>query len=573
MTHEENMRRSTDANVNFIKNNICDRNGDKSYVFISYKSDDWEIVLHDIVYRLVKDYGLNVYFDGSFDSHNSLWVNQFPDNMGDYKCKGVIAFFDDNYATSYATLMELLYSQTKKAAIGKSDPNGLPIVPVDLAKLTNVTGKLGQRDTGLGVDIYEDGSVNVNAANELALFTKSFKELVKRKILRDAEFIWDPGDKLDAMTCSQIVWELKAYKKINENYYSSGMSLDGIVGSIKNACGAEVFSTIEPVKVQVRFKSEDKCWSESVQVDIKIPEPAHGEKAGYKFMGWFLSETEKKWDFSKDIVSEDITLIAEWKKLPSPGVYEYTIFGKEYTAGKGEQGKLMFDAFEALMERYPECGEKLTNRTSVARAEDVKKPNTQEAHPTYFKGCKSFEVNGQKYLVGTSYGFKAKLAEIKGMFKLCEADLNEFVLNGKSLGDKSGDGSDNNEFKYELWNISHTANSLADMIHDVFDLVAEKYASSIPDMADNDSITSVARKSDVDGEKLPPKKLNYFKTKKEHIVGGMTYYVSTSYNREQGIKQIEKMLALCEGHTGAFNITAVPDKSTRNGKKSIEELI
>ena len=44
----------------------------KSYVFISYKSDDWKTVLGDIVYKLVKEHGLNVYFDGDFSGHNPL---------------------------------------------------------------------------------------------------------------------------------------------------------------------------------------------------------------------------------------------------------------------------------------------------------------------------------------------------------------------------------------------------------------------------------------------------------------------------------------------------------------------
>ncbi len=78
MTEEENKKRSVDPKVNFIKRHICDHDGEKSYVFISYKSDDWRVVLTDIVYRLVTEYGLNIYFDGSFDMHNALWVEQFP---------------------------------------------------------------------------------------------------------------------------------------------------------------------------------------------------------------------------------------------------------------------------------------------------------------------------------------------------------------------------------------------------------------------------------------------------------------------------------------------------------------
>lgn len=82
--------------------------------------------------------------------------------------------------------------------------------------------------------------------------------------------------------------------------------------------------------------------------------------------------------------------------------------------------------------------------------------------------------------------------------------------------------------------------------------------------SDNNSITSVARKVDVDKEILPPNKLNYFKAKKEHIVDGISYYVSTRYNREQGIAQLEKMLVLCEGSVNAFVITVRPEKATHN---------
>lgn len=256
MTPEERRRREEDPNVKYLKKKICDYTGEKSFVFISYKSDDWEVVLSDIVYRLVKDYNLNVYFDGSFDLHNSLWITQFPKNMCDYKCKGVIAFFDDKYATSYATLMELLYSQTKKAALGKPDSEGLPIVPVDLGKLTNIEGKSGAKDTNLGVEIYGDGSVNVNAANELELFTESFTELVERKVLKGARYIWKKDDQLTAIICSTIVREIKAYKKINENYYSPGMTLEGIVGSIRNACGPEVFSEDTSRSEAVQFRAE-----------------------------------------------------------------------------------------------------------------------------------------------------------------------------------------------------------------------------------------------------------------------------------------------------------------------------
>ena len=110
--------------------------------------------------------------------------------------------------------------------------------------------------------------------------------------------------------------------------------------------------------------------------------------------------------------------------------------------------------------------------------------------------------------------------------------------------------------------------SILDMMHYVLDLIAEKFPDSIPDMADNDSITSVARKDDVENGNLPPNKLNYFMSKKEHSVSGSKYYVSTRYNREQGVGQLKKMLVLCEGNSDGFKITKAPEKSVHSSGKS-----
>lgn len=56
---------------------------------------------------MVKEHGLNVYFDGDFSGHNPLWTEQFPENMESGNCRGVVAFIDNAYTKSYATLMEL----------------------------------------------------------------------------------------------------------------------------------------------------------------------------------------------------------------------------------------------------------------------------------------------------------------------------------------------------------------------------------------------------------------------------------------------------------------------------------
>ena len=53
---------------------------------------------------MVKEHGLNVYFDGDFSGHNPLWTDQFPENMESGNCRGVVAFIDDAYTKSYVQL-------------------------------------------------------------------------------------------------------------------------------------------------------------------------------------------------------------------------------------------------------------------------------------------------------------------------------------------------------------------------------------------------------------------------------------------------------------------------------------
>ena len=248
MTEKENNRRREDEHVQYITANLCGIKSERPqapFVFISYKSDDWEPVLHHVVYTLVKDYGLNVYFDGSFATHNSLWVEQFPLNMNSRYCKGVIAFLDDRYATSYATLMELLYSQTLKAGRGgklEEKKRGLPVVPVNLDKLNQLPDDVAEEDTGLGKSFYPDKTKNANADVERKVFETAFNELKRRNVLGDTAYMYTPGDELLKDVCSSLLTAVLGYLKVNENWYTPGQSLDDIAASIEDACGKEVFS-------------------------------------------------------------------------------------------------------------------------------------------------------------------------------------------------------------------------------------------------------------------------------------------------------------------------------------------
>ena len=241
MTKEENQRRANNPKVKELKSRIVNKDMKKPFVFISYKSDDWEIVLADIVYRLVSRYGLNVYYDGDFDDHADNWINQFPANMESEYCKGVIAFVDNKYATSYATLIELMNSQTLRANIGsvnqgKKD-HGLPVVQINLGKLNDSEIDVSS-STFLGETYDDNGNKNTNHRKELEYFNELIDLVTSGGILKGNPIFNQFYGKrlpLTRYNCYMIVSEILEKLELNEKQYTPGGDLDSICNSIKNA--------------------------------------------------------------------------------------------------------------------------------------------------------------------------------------------------------------------------------------------------------------------------------------------------------------------------------------------------
>lgn len=282
--------------------------------------------------------------------------------------------------------------------------------------------------------------------------------------------------------------------------------------------------------------------------------------------------------------------------------YHYYIYDTEYHAGRREQANLMYDVFQALSEKYPQkVADMALVCTSVSKKSDVLSPGTHHSNPSYFRMCREYTILGTEYLVGASYGLDAKIAEIYRMIECCGEDREIFRLDGyepkskksdivdekeKSEAFDTADMAEKNEeiqektsvdaFVYELWGERHMADKLSTLMHDVFDFIADKYADKIPDIAKDDSITFVAYKREVDNQEISMSKRSYFRAKKEHDVHGELYYVSTSYNRQQGIGQLKKMLEKCEGDDTSLKIISCPQKvvyGRRKRKAGLEELL
>lgn len=312
MTKDEIERRRNHPKVRELKGEICDKDSGKFYLFISYKSDDWEKVLTEIAYKLVNEFGLNIYFDSNFDVNNEVWTEQFPENMDCNRCVGVLAFLDDKYATSYATLMELMHSQTYYAG----DESGLPIIPVNLGDLTSIEGDLGDEDTGLGVVKFDNNNTNENAPNEKKLFEEDYSDVVELHPDIPSGFkIYKSGKKFKKKICSKMVRSLLAFKGYNINMYSNTEEFyENLVDRIKNTCGDKVFT-----KAQAPVTTPSPAvQAEPVPKENAAPVPAKSD---------LESAREKLYETGTRIVMDDASVYtgdAEGGIAHGKGIMEYT---------------------------------------------------------------------------------------------------------------------------------------------------------------------------------------------------------------------------------------------------------
>lgn len=503
---------------------VCNKDGDKPYVFISYKSDNWEIVLNDIVRRLVENYGLNVYFDGDFETHNALWTRQFRDNMNDPKCKGVIAFLSDEYVTSYATLMELMYSQ---CGCQDQTPNKnfvkKKVIRVDLNDWKLVEDK---SSTGLGEESGADGWHNDNAKTEKALFDRLFQRGVEWRIFDKSIDEYEREKKLSKELCTLMVREVLKYIEVNKKEYDG--TIDFIAKSIEDACGKGVFNKraikrsqemgVSQVQESV-FKNDNE---DNVKRQEGLPEASlnlwqYTAKGATSYLQW---ENE-----SKNCIVKKGSEVA-----PESNAFGNLTSAKKLKSELMTEGVIINNKFV----RDYEC-DKMATMINVLTGGSVSVPNAIKT--------------------GT-------LKKVDNTQMVSFTEKNVPPVGRPSVSNTTpGEGS---AFVYSIFGKQCTAGTLAEMMHQVFDQIAAKYPQEISKIAQKSNITAVALKTDVDNAKLPSNKMNYFRAKKEHEVGGVLYYVSTRYGREQGIEQLKRMLVECGESSDSFQVLASPEKNVRS---------
>ncbi|WP_295213331.1 toll/interleukin-1 receptor domain-containing protein [Ruminococcus sp.] len=421
---------------------------------------------------------------------------------------------------------------------------------------------------------------------KLALFFRSESSMLKDTIGRELETI-DLIDHIDSTIVIDI-WEdennsAAAYRKKIANgeddvQYETFMKICDVVKPDCNAFrfAADYHNDIDNIAKALAISLDrggiycDKSRSNPVNnVEKVVVEKPQIEKP---------VTTEVKQVFSAPVNKPT--------KAKSPSEYRYTIFGKECYAGSGGQGQLMFDAFEALTERYPQKVEALTELSSVIQAEKV---DGNDNPPVYFRTKKRFTVAGKDYYVGTSFSLGDKLTQIKKMFQKCGESPDEFVLlkEGETAPKPSNNISSEepkpavntepvhttaantsttaviDEYVYTIFGEEYRAGSKEQgkLMYDVFEALTKRFPQKADAMT---AATSVALADTVeyanDTKRAYP---TYFRACKKFEVAGKEYYVGTSYGFKAKLDQINKMLNICGVPQSAFVLVSYPELAKR----------
>lgn len=558
------------------------------YVFISYRSNSWEKVLTEIVYRLQKEYHLRVYFDKDFSSSTNTWIDQFQDNMEHPNCKAFICFFDEAYVTSYATLLELMHAMGEKSGL----KNQIYSVNFDINWDALEIGD----DTGLG----KESSDNPNAKRERLVFDEDFSLLKETDRYNDIRSFYNPilNRPLTVKLCKNI---MKKLQPAVERKYSptSEFFEQQIIAPLKKA-GLDVFDEVPEKTKQTQQVTPAPAEAmptpspdATERAIVKSTETAQStEQAGsitlIDFLKKYDNSTFKKSTYSK------------FRMVGSNGCERYTT--KYYDSAFD----LVWDVVMLLIREkgmdYIRCvNEKhgsLKNPVFISQSEYDQRSDQLKYRKVDVPGINPYYMYrhyGQFQWIDTvlkqrltefglrledfSFEFVSRSempeANAQNLAQTCTMPTEQSGSTTNTAFSQTLEAQENslaNAFTYSLWEKQHTSKTLTGMMHDVFDLVAEKYPSNIPAIARDSRVSAVAFMQDVDEQKLPPNKLSYFRTKKPHSVGGEQYYVGTSYNREQGIAQLKKMLELCEGSANALKILSFPQKST-HGNQCVKQQI
>ena len=531
------------------------------YVFISYKSDDWEVVLDKLVRTLVNKHGLRVYFDKKFNEDNAPWVDNMRVAMASNCCKAVIACVSKNYVRSYACAMELMQARSRDVYI-KHNKKVLQIIPVIVDNSETIEK---------AVESVSSIKVNISEWNS---YQKIVDSSIGCRLNKDTDFLEvlqnlkQQGDNVREDDLAALIQNIETH----ERRFDDPQFEPDIITTLQKEAGTVVFDTslinscpavtnetdgeVKPVAAE-RPEHKPEPVRGTVQPDPipvaektvvaeaaaqKETEPAKPmeaeEPAGVKS---HVVETKKTVD---EPDGEEETTGGTGRGYSVTGDITYTLYGRTYTEN---QSNMMLRFFAQVLKRHPDQVEGLPEQRGMncASSVDYTDPaNQTKEMPSYFRNCRYFDFGKDGGIcIGTAYGSSDKLRKMSMLLAICGEDPAVFQSEQVELpqaGGARGGRGNSDMVNYTVYGENFTTNQ-TDMMGNIFNRVLERHPDQLNKIAQQTAVVALEDYSSLPKAKRP----GYFATLNVYQLNGQTYSVGAGLKMQDKLKQVARLLAIC----------------------------
>ena len=554
----------------------------EDYVFVSYASADWEKVYPAVL--ALRARGINVYIDVEFrEIQSQNWLENFQERLlEDACCQGIVTFLSINYMRSYACLMEQLANRTKQMySIARK------FHPVFYSALEPEMGSVQS------IESYLVACRKESAREEVSVTP------VEHSVLQDfiADMHRDYGT-YSATDAAKIVKNLKnkhnvAITMFDLIFQNNTPSIQGFDGPMeyaellyRNFVG-DKNTTIE-LEALEDLKAETLQKLREAGYDLEDrPEPVpkdaidtQRQKDSGRGTASVKSEGSQKGPDGKEGRNTEGAAVPDAennrqepedfgrrkpKQYTATGDVTFTLYGKEYTYN---QSDMMLTFFAQVLNRHQECVEGLSDRGGMNCASAVdytKKENRTEEMPSYFRVCQYFEFDsGCGVCIGTAFGINDKLKKMAMLLDICGEDPSVFSSEQVELPEVgSGKGRNAAAMIYKVYGKSFSS-SQTEMMGNIFREVIERHPDKLSELADQLMCVAVS-----DYGKVPKKQRPvYFASLCVYDLKGVTYSIGGTFGMAEKLRQIAKLLDICEVDKSEVEIEGYELPETGKRKKT-----
>ncbi len=474
--------------------------GERPYIFVSYKSDDKEIVENNIRY-LQEHYGLNIWYDADL-TLGFNWDEEALPKLIDENCQ-LLLFFASEEA--------LCSSNVKKE--------------LDMAKF------------------FKKIIVPINFSNS------SFDDVMRDDIARKYSKIDMPKVQNALKIIQEHLNEQRTYIYLHKsNYYEE---LIKSIKRITEKCDQNVFihktSNSAPKVVASTISEIPSTLEEDLIVNNKkVDNAVKVEKAN-------TSEKTVK----KEIVNKKEAEIKPKEHVikPKNNLIVYKLYGQEYS---GNQADLMYNVFDKVIERHSnKLDEIVKNLNSVSFVDYENKNNVDGNMKTQFRICKTLKANGRSYCVGASLNKNAKFSQISKLLNICGEDPSVLEIyehdlpniKTKEVKQRENISTSGNLIDFTLYGDDYKGNQ-SDMMLKIFEKVITNHPDKIKLLHEKLTAVSLVDKNDI----VMKGQSSTFNTKRIFEVNGKKVCVGTNFGISAKLSQISKLLNLCDEEQSIIQI-------------------